>query len=51
MAISRDSKFLYAFSGTTHRIAAFAIGGDGSLTALPDWAGGLPASANGLAAR
>jgi hypothetical protein len=51
MAISRDSKFLYAFSGTTHRIAAFAIGSDGSLTALPDWAGGLPASANGLAAR
>jgi len=51
MAISRDSKFIYAFSGTTHRIAAFAIGGDGSLTAVPDWAGGLPASANGLAAR
>ena len=51
MAISRDSRFIYAFSGTTHRIAAFAIGGDGSLTALPDWAGGLPASANGLAAR
>jgi hypothetical protein len=51
MAISRDSKFIYAFSGTTHRIAAFSIGGDGSLTALPNWAGGLPASANGLAAR
>jgi 6-phosphogluconolactonase (cycloisomerase 2 family) len=51
MAISRDSKFIYAFSGTTHRIAAFAIGGDGSLTALSDWAGSLPASANGLAAR
>jgi 6-phosphogluconolactonase len=51
MALSRDSKFLYAFTGATHRIAAFAIGADGSLTALPDWAGGLPASANGLAAR
>jgi 6-phosphogluconolactonase (cycloisomerase 2 family) len=51
MALSRDSRFLYAFSGGTHRIAAFAVGADGSLTALPDWIGGLPASANGLAAR
>jgi 6-phosphogluconolactonase len=51
MTLSRDSKFLYAFSGGLHKIAAFAIGADGSLSALPDWAGGLPASANGLAAR
>ena len=51
MALSRDSKFLYAFSGGMRRIAAFAIGADGSLSALPDWAGGLPNGANGLAAR
>jgi 6-phosphogluconolactonase (cycloisomerase 2 family) len=51
MALSRNSKFLYAFSGGLHRIAAFAVGADGSLTALADWVGGLPNSANGLAAR
>jgi 6-phosphogluconolactonase len=51
MTLSRDGKFLYAFAGGLHRIAAFAIGADGSLSALPDWAAGLPASANGLAAR
>ena len=51
MTLSRDSKFLYAFSGGLHGIAAFAIGADGSLTALPNWVVGLPNSANGLAAR
>ena len=51
MALSRDSKYLYAFSGATHRIAAFSVGSDGSLTPLPNWVGGLPNGANGLAAR
>ena len=51
MALSRDSEYLYAFSGATHRIAAFSVGNDGSLTALPNWVGGLPNGANGLAAR
>ncbi len=51
MAFSRDSKYLYAFSGAMHRIAVFSVSADGSLAALPNWPAGLPNGANGLAAR
>lgn len=51
MALSRDSRFLYARAGGTNQISAFSVGADGSLTALSGWVGGLPAGWNGLAAR
>ena len=51
MAVSRDSRFLYALAGAAHQIAAFSVGADGSLTALPGWISGLPVGDNGLAAR
>lgn len=51
MALSRDSRFLYALAGAAHELAAFAVGSDGSLTRIPVSAGGLPIGTNGLAAR
>ncbi len=51
MTMSRDSRFLYALASGTHAISAFAVGADGSLSSLSGGASGLPASANGLAAR
>lgn len=50
MAISRGDRFLYALAVGTSQIAGFAIGQDGSLTPVAG-ASGLPASADGLAAR
>jgi 6-phosphogluconolactonase (cycloisomerase 2 family) len=50
MAFSRDSRFLYVLSAGTHAIAAFSLGPHGSLSPLGA-VGGLPAGANGLAAR
>jgi 6-phosphogluconolactonase (cycloisomerase 2 family) len=51
MALSRNSKFLYARDGGLNQIAIFEVGHNGSLTALPGWITGLPAGFNGLAAR
>ena len=51
MALSRDSKFLYARAGGTNSIVVFSIGHDGSLTSIAGGASGLPAGWNGLAAR
>ena len=51
MAISRDSKYLYARAGGTNSIVVFSIEADGSLTPVPGAASGLPAGWNGLAAR
>ena len=51
MAVSRDSRFLYARAGGTNSIAIFDIGADGSLSSLGGWISGLPAGWNGLAAR
>jgi 6-phosphogluconolactonase (cycloisomerase 2 family) len=49
MALSRNSKFLYAITPATGEVAAFRVQADGSLTGLPR-AHGIPASAVGLAA-
>ena len=49
-AVSSDSEFLYALTAGTNTIVAFQVGADGSLTPLPGISG-LPAGANGLAAR
>lgn len=51
MALSRNSKFLYARAGGTNQIAIFSVGHDGSLTSVSGWIGGLPAGWSGLAAR
>lgn len=48
-ALSHDSQFLYVLVNMTQSIGAFAVQGDGSLTALAG-ASGLPATAVGLAA-
>jgi len=50
MALSRDGRSLYSLNGGNGTIGVFAVGADGSLEAMP-FAAGLPASANGLAAR
>jgi 6-phosphogluconolactonase len=50
MAFSRGGHFLYALNSGTHTIAAFAVTHTGALVRLA-FTGGLPASANGLAAR
>ncbi|MEO6351215.1 MAG: beta-propeller fold lactonase family protein [Candidatus Limnocylindrales bacterium] len=47
---SSDGKYLYVLTFGTHRILAYAIGANGSLTARPG-ASGLPGGANGLIAR
>ena len=50
LASSDDGRFLYSLNSRAHSIGAFRIEPDGQLTALP-FASGLPAGANGLAAR
>jgi 6-phosphogluconolactonase (cycloisomerase 2 family) len=47
---SRDGEFLYVLLAGTHRIAAYEINPNGSLTPHGS-VGGLPGSANGLVAR
>lgn len=47
---SADGKFLYVLTFGTHRILAYAINADGSLSSRPG-VGGLPGKANGLAVR
>ena len=49
MALSGNSRFLYAITPATGEVAAFRVAADGSLTALGG-ARGIPASAVGLAA-
>jgi 6-phosphogluconolactonase len=49
MALSGNSKYLYAITPATGEVAAFRVQADGSLTALAR-ASGIPASAVGLAA-
>ncbi|HEY9227399.1 MAG TPA: beta-propeller fold lactonase family protein, partial [Gemmatimonadaceae bacterium] len=51
MALSRNSRFLYALSGGLHAIVAYEVESDGSLEAIGGGAAGLPNTANGLAAR
>ena len=48
MALTENSKFLYANDGGTHMISAFRVGADGSLTRLPGVT--IPVGASGLAA-
>ncbi len=50
MAVSRDSLYLYSLNSGTHTMSAFRVNANGSLQTLPGLSG-LPASANGLAAR
>ena len=50
MAISDNGRYLYTLNGGNNTIGAFRIASDGSLEPLPG-AGGIPAAANGLAAR
>ncbi len=50
MALSGNDRFLYALNSGAGTISAFRVNADGSLTSQPG-AGGLPAAANGLAAR
>ena len=50
MALSGDDRFLYALNSGGGTISAFQVNADGSLTPQPG-AAGLPAGANGLAAR
>lgn len=49
-ALSKNSNFLYTLNAGDGTISAFRVGYDGSLTAVSG-ASGLPAGANGLAAR
>ena len=50
MDLSHDSQYLYALNTGNGTIAGFQVNGDGGLTSVTG-AGGLPASAVGLAAR
>jgi 6-phosphogluconolactonase len=50
LALSRNSRFLYALGSGTHAINGFRIQSDGSLTPLSGGPGGLPAGATGLLA-
>jgi len=50
MALSRGGHFLYTLNSGTHSIGAFFVTHTGALVRLP-FTGGLPATANGLAAR
>jgi len=50
LALTRNDRFLYSLDSGTGTISAFRVGADGSLTPAPG-ASGLPAGANGLAAR
>jgi 6-phosphogluconolactonase (cycloisomerase 2 family) len=49
MALSNNSRFLYALANVTQSIGAFEVRADGSLSAV-NGASGLPATAVGLAA-
>lgn len=51
MALSRNSRFLYALSGGLHAIVAYSVSSDGSLTPIAGGATGLPSAANGVVAR
>jgi 6-phosphogluconolactonase (cycloisomerase 2 family) len=52
MALSRNSRFLYALNSGSNSISLFSVSNnDGSLTSLGPDLTGLPAGANGLAAR
>jgi 6-phosphogluconolactonase len=48
LALSRNGRFLYVRNGGTGTIGAFAVGRDGSLSAIME-SGGLPAGSAGLA--
>ena len=50
LALTGDGQFLYSLNAGDHTISAFATAANGSLTSTGG-ASGLPASANGLAAR
>jgi 6-phosphogluconolactonase len=50
LALTDSGRFLYSLNSGTNSIGAFRVQSDGSLTRLP-FLGGLPPSANGLAAR
>jgi 6-phosphogluconolactonase len=50
MALTRGSRFLFSLNSGAGTISGFRVGSDGSLTPVGG-AGGLPTSANGLAAR
>lgn len=50
LALTDSGRFLYSLNSGTNTIGAFRVHSDGSLTRLP-FTGGLPAGANGLAAR
>jgi 6-phosphogluconolactonase (cycloisomerase 2 family) len=50
MALSEDSRFLYVLNGGSNSISALAVAPDGGLSPLRG-VSGLPAGANGLAAR
>ena len=49
MALTENSRYLYANDGGTHMISAFRVGADGSLTRLPGVT--TPVGATGLAAQ
>jgi hypothetical protein len=50
LALTRNDRFLYSLDSGTGTLSAFRVRADGSLTPAPG-ASGLPAGANGLAAR
>jgi 6-phosphogluconolactonase (cycloisomerase 2 family) len=50
LALTKNSRFLYSLDGGSNAISAFRVEEEGSLTPTPG-ASGLPAGANGLAAR
>ncbi len=50
MALSESSRFLYTLDSGSHGVSGFRVQADGSLTPISGLAG-LPASANGMAAR
>ena len=50
LAVTDSGRFLYSLNRGANTIGAFQVHSDGSLTALP-FVTGLPAGANGLAAR
>jgi DNA-binding beta-propeller fold protein YncE len=50
LALTDSGRFLYSLNSGTNTIGAFRVRADGSLTPLP-FVEGLPAGANGLAAR
>jgi 6-phosphogluconolactonase len=49
-AFSVGGRYLYVLSSGLHEVSVFRFGSDGSLTPMPG-ASGLPATANGMAAR